>query len=116
MSVLRQAEGERRRHVRRPASGPVTLWWTEWVRRKIEGRLVDISESGFRMAHGCAELSSGQEVHFEHAGGEGMARTVWTRISAESVETGLIVLSNSLTDETAAGAWCAGRVPGNREL
>ena len=97
MFADRQPEVERRRHERHPANGRITLWWTDGTGRKIEGRLVDISASGFRVAHGCAEVGAGDEVRFEHPGGEGMARTIWTRILAESVETGLVVLSQSLT-------------------
>ncbi len=104
MSLLRQPKEERRRHARRPASGPITLWRTEFTRRKIEGRLVDTSEGGFRVAHGCAGLGPGLVVHFEHAAGEGIARTVWTRILADTVETGLVILCDRLADAVDAEA------------
>lgn len=91
MPELTRSQEERRRHERKPASGPITLWWTECTRRKIEGRLLDLSQGGFRIAHTCAALGPGEQVQFEHAGGTGTARTVWTRIVADSVETGLLI-------------------------
>jgi len=92
MSVLRESPADRRRHQRQAASGPITLWWADYSPGKIQGRLVDISESGLRIAHGCTALGQGQQVHFHHAGGEGTARTIWTRIVGESVESGLLIL------------------------
>ena len=93
MSVLRKARGERRQRDRQPANGPITLWWMECKQCKIEGRLVDASDSGFRVAHDFAGLGPGQHVHFEHARGKGIACTVWTRIVADTVESGFHILS-----------------------
>jgi len=83
---------ERRRHEREPASGPITLWWTDCVPCTIDGNLLDQSKSGLRLAHHCFTLGPGQQVNFQHAGGKGTARTIWTRIVEDSVESGLLIL------------------------
>jgi len=83
---------EKRRGDRRPASGSVTLWWTDVTPQKITARLVDTSESGFRVGHSFPGLSPGQEVQFEYLGGAGIARTIWTRIAGNIVESGLFIL------------------------
>jgi hypothetical protein len=59
--------------------------------RDIQGRLVDVSTSGFRMAHDCAALTAGQYVVFAHVEATGRARVVWTRILDETVESGFVV-------------------------
>jgi len=84
---------EQRRHLRQPAEGRVTLWCADCVPNKIDGRLTDTSEGGFRVAHTCAALGAGQQVRYQHSGGEGIACTVWTRILAGSVESGLRIIS-----------------------
>ncbi|MCS7042261.1 MAG: PilZ domain-containing protein [Bryobacteraceae bacterium] len=84
---------ERRREPRQPASGPVTLELLDVLpRRVIEGRLVDISPSGFRASHGYAGLTSGQRVRFEYPGRRGEARVAWTRVAGKEVESGFFVL------------------------
>ncbi|MFN7996110.1 MAG: hypothetical protein U0Q18_21045 [Bryobacteraceae bacterium] len=86
---------EQRRHPRQPAEGSVTLWCVDCSPNKIEGRLTDTSEDGFRMVHTCAGLGAGRQVRFEHSGAEGIACTVWSRILADSVETGLRLISGA---------------------
>jgi hypothetical protein len=95
VSVLNEPPEDRRQADRRPANGPITIWWTECKRLQIEGQLVDASATGFRVAHHFAGLDPGQQVQFRYAGGEGIARTVWTRIAADAVETGFHVLQAS---------------------
>jgi hypothetical protein len=85
------ATAEQRREVRRAGKGQVVVHWITPRPAETEGRLVDVSRSGFRMAHRCAELSAGQEVEFTHGEGQGRARVVWTRIIAGTVETGFVV-------------------------
>lgn len=94
---------ERRLAARRAAGGPVTLCWTDCTRRKITGTLLDSSESGFRIMHSHAALGQGQEVQFEHAEGEGTARTVWTRVLEGSVESGLVILKHDRLKARSAG-------------
>jgi len=47
---------------------------------------MDVSPSGFRMAHDCASLRSGQLVEFAHPEAKGRARVMWNRILADGVE------------------------------
>jgi hypothetical protein len=58
----------------------------------IRGALQDISSHGFRAAHNCRDLSTGQTVLFAHAHAAGHARVVWTRIAGLSVESGFSYL------------------------
>lgn len=60
---------------------------------RVLGELVDLSTSGFRVAHNCKSLQTGDEVSFAHHGGSGRARVVWMRISADGRESGFYVIS-----------------------
>ncbi|MBI3697222.1 MAG: hypothetical protein HY238_20600 [Acidobacteria bacterium] len=59
---------------------------------EIEGRLLDYSNGGFRVAHRHSVLRAGQEVRFRHLRAEGKARVVWNRILAQRVESGFLIL------------------------
>jgi len=83
---------EQRREPRRAASGLVHVRFTDSKAVEIEGRLIDVSPGGFRMAHHFASLASGQMVEFSHFEAKGHARVIWNRILAESVETGFLVV------------------------
>ncbi|HLJ16621.1 MAG TPA: hypothetical protein VKV15_19145 [Bryobacteraceae bacterium] len=83
---------DQRREVRRPANGRVRMWVDEPLPIEIEGQLVDVSAGGFRAAHGCSSLGSGQLVRFRHNTSTGTARVIWTRIVGPCVETGFLVL------------------------
>jgi hypothetical protein len=54
--------------------------------------MVDVSAHGFRAAHNCPHLGTGEEVMFEHALGHGRARVVWNRIAEGQLESGFLVL------------------------
>jgi hypothetical protein len=82
---------EKRREVRRAADGAVHVSYSDPHAQEIQGRLLDVSASGFRMAHGCASLSAGQLVEFSHSDVNGRARVIWTRVVGERVETGFLV-------------------------
>jgi len=86
------ATRENRREPRRSADGAVRVWFPNPQRQEIEGRLMDVSSSGFRMAHEFAALPAGQVVEFSHPEAEGRARVIWNRISDARVETGFLVL------------------------
>jgi hypothetical protein len=86
---------EKRREARRPASGNVHVRFTDPEPLEIDGRLMDVSDSGFRMAHDCASLQSGQIVEFSHFEAKGRARVMWNRILAGGVETGFLVFNGS---------------------
>ena len=57
---------EKRREVRQPAEGPVLVSFSDPQPTEILGELVDVSPSGFRMAHANQSLQSGQLVEFSH--------------------------------------------------
>jgi hypothetical protein len=82
---------ENRREPRRSADGEVRVWFGQPRALVIEGRLVDVSSSGFRMAHEYTALEAGQVVEFSHPVAKGRARVVWTRIAGARVETGFLV-------------------------
>jgi hypothetical protein len=90
---------DKRREPRRPAQGAVHIRRAGAVQPEIAGRLIDISASGFRAAHTCATLTSGEIVSFSQASGEGKARVVWTRVLSAgrnpSVESGFVVLAEA---------------------
>jgi hypothetical protein len=59
---------------------------------QVRGVLLDVSDTGFRMAHTCMSLGSGQIVFFIHPFGHGKAQVVWNRVHGKAVETGLVLL------------------------
>ncbi len=83
---------EQRREPRRPAQGSVMVRLESPQAFFIHGRLVDVSQSGFRMAHECRTLEAGQTVEFSHGAAAGKARVVWNRITAARVETGFLIV------------------------
>jgi hypothetical protein len=83
---------EARREPRRAAEGSVLVEFRNPARREVEGRLVDLSGSGFRMAHASTELVPGTVVRFSHSTASGSARVVWNRIMESRVETGFFIL------------------------
>jgi len=82
---------EQRRETRRRGHGSVLVRSESPGSHDIQGRLVDVSASGFRMAHDCSALTAGQYVAFTHVEAKGRARVVWTRILADSVESGFVL-------------------------
>ena len=83
---------EKRREVRHPAAGTVRVRYSNPELLEIRGRLIDISTSGFRMAHDCASLAAGEVVEFSHVEAAGKARVIWNRILEDRVETGFFVV------------------------
>lgn len=82
---------ENRREPRRAANGEVRIWMAIPQLLEVKGQLVDLSGSGFRMAHDCAVLEAGQIVEFSHSETAGRARVIWNRIAGARVETGFLV-------------------------
>ena len=82
---------EQRREIRRRGQGNVLVRPESSGLRDIQGRLMDVSASGFRMAHNCSALTAGQYVTFAHVETTGRARVVWTRIVDDSVESGFLL-------------------------
>ena len=83
---------EKRREQRREASGAVRIRFADPGPQSIEGRLMDVSASGFRMAHEFPSLAAGQLVEFAHIEARGRARVMWNRILDGRVETGFLII------------------------
>ena len=83
---------EKRREERRAAEGTVHVQFLNPRMVKIEGRLIDVSSGGFRMAHEYTSLAAGQSVEFTHSETSGRARVMWNRIVDRTVETGFLVM------------------------
>lgn len=83
---------DQRREPRRPAEGLVVVRFGEPA-QEVCGRLVDVSTSGFRIAHDCATLETGQTVEFSHPEAHGKARVMWNRIAESGVESGLLLVN-----------------------
>ena len=83
---------EKRRESRRQADGTVRVEFLNPRLEQIQGHLMDISPSGFRMAHEYTSLATGQVVEFAHSQTKGRARVMWNRILDASVETGFLVV------------------------
>jgi hypothetical protein len=82
---------DQRKEPRRAADGVVRVWFNSPRPLEIRGTLVDLSSSGFRMAHTYVALEAGQTVEFSHLEATGRARVVWNRIAGARVETGFLV-------------------------
>ena len=87
------AIGEKRRETRQPAEGPVLVRFADPQPLEIMGQLMDVSPSGFRMAHENHALQSGQTVEFSHGSAVGAARVMWNRITGNRVETGFLIVT-----------------------
>ena len=84
---------EKRKEIREPAEGPVLVNFSNPQPMEILGQLVDVSPSGFRMAHANQSLQSGQLVGFSHGLAIGTARVMWNRILDHRVETGFRIVT-----------------------
>ena len=90
-SITVATGADQRREERHAGEGNVVVRFVTPRRFEIEGKLVDVSHSGFRMAHDCSWLTAGQYVEFSHLEARGRARVVWTRIVGHTVESGFVV-------------------------
>jgi hypothetical protein len=82
---------DRRREPRTQGGGSVVLLAEQPFRRWIEGSLLDMSRSGFRMSHRDGELEVGNSVEFWIGDRRGEARVIWHRIVADRIESGFVV-------------------------
>lgn len=90
--TAKQALREQRREPRRAAKGSVTV---EMPRGPVAGQLVDVSDSGFRMAHQETGFEPGMVLGFEHALAAGKARVIWNRINDGRAETGFFIVERA---------------------
>ncbi|MBZ5586405.1 MAG: hypothetical protein LAQ30_30300 [Acidobacteriia bacterium] len=93
MPTRAECPAERRAESRSRASGRICLRSPDLAARVICGELRDVSPHGFRAAHDCPGLASGQIVWLEQDGAARRARVVWTRIAAGLVESGFCYLA-----------------------
>lgn len=83
---------ERRREPRFAAAGSVRLYSERFGTLRLEGHLLDESESGFRLLHSDPSLPRDESFRFESAHLRGRARVAWNRIlSAHHVESGFYI-------------------------
>lgn len=87
------SECDRRSEPRAAADGHVRLHRSDVLGSCVEGQLLDASAHGFRAAHQCPDLATGQVVAFEHALASGRARVIWTRITGDHVQSGFYILA-----------------------
>ncbi len=83
---------DQRKEPRHPAEGAVRVWFADPQPFEIQGQLLDVSASGFRMAHECSTLQAGQVVEFAREQTAGRARVMWNRIVNAHVETGFLLV------------------------
>lgn len=57
-------------------------------------RMLDVSDTGFRAAHNCADLRPGIQVRFNHKFFVGLAKVVWTHPRAGRLESGFQIIHN----------------------
>jgi hypothetical protein len=84
---------DQRKEQRRPAEGVIRVWFANPEPFEIQGQLLDVSASGFRMAHECSTLQAGQMVEFAREKAAGRARVIWNRIANAHVETGFLLVT-----------------------
>jgi hypothetical protein len=84
---------ERRREPREEASGTAVLFVEGASTWSIEGTLLDVSDSGFRLEHSHGGLTTGTEVRFTYPGRQGRAKVCWNRIANGRVESGFFVIA-----------------------
>ena len=92
MNQLVTTVTDKRRELRRATHGAVMVRLENPQPFAIHGRLVEVSDQGFRMAHECRSLEVGQVVDFSHSEAVGKARVMWNRITAARVESGFLIV------------------------
>jgi hypothetical protein len=83
---------DRRKQERLEKAGSVLLFGVLPNSRAVHGRLVDVSDRGFRASHDFALFKSGAIVRFQHADAEGQAQVVWNRSVEGKWESGFVVV------------------------
>jgi hypothetical protein len=92
--VAAVARLDRRKEPRRPAQGKISMVPIDSPETVIEGSLVDVSASGFRVACPSRSLRTGLEIMATYAGRRVRARIVWTRALGDRFEAGCVLLDS----------------------
>ncbi len=70
--------------------------YVSWLREEsLLATLVEVSRSGFRLAHQYRHFSVGQEVRVSFPWGPVRAKVAWTRVGRKHVQTGFSVIEGS---------------------
>jgi hypothetical protein len=83
---------EQRKEQRELAVGEVSLILEDARSIGFPGRLLDVSQNGFRASHKNTALSTGQRVRFRHSRRDGHALVMWNRILPRHTESGFLIL------------------------
>jgi hypothetical protein len=86
---------DRRTEPRQLATGEVLLTPEGVHAPVISGRLLDLSDSGFRAAHDYPLFDSGTLVAFFHSEASGIARVIWNRNMNGEWESGFHLLKSA---------------------
>lgn len=89
---------DNRKEERFPADSFVCLILDHDGSEAVNGRLADVSQSGFRAIHASQKLTPGRVIRFHFEDREskrrrsGWARVVWSRVLDSVVETGCFIV------------------------
>jgi hypothetical protein len=87
---------ERRQAKRHPATGRIEVLFADPVPTVIEGEVLDVSSSGFRLSHTSNQLVAGLDVQLRYEGHQYMARIIWTHIQNGQRFSGCMLLRGQL--------------------
>ena len=102
------AAAEKRSETRQALDAKIRFFFDDAGPVEVQGRLMDLSRSGFRAAHGHYIFRAGQEVGFRLWGAEGRARVVWNRLLPGNVESGFLILEGSPAERASAARTAGG--------
>jgi hypothetical protein len=87
---------ERRRAQRRAATGTIEVLFADPVPTVIEGEVLDVSSTGFRLSHTSNQLVAGLDVQLRYEGHQYLARIIWTHIQNGHRQSGCMLLRGEL--------------------
>jgi hypothetical protein len=88
----RRNNRDRRAAVRSVESGRVRIWFENPARVELEAEWIEMSATGFRLAHDSDALEAGLEIRYESRERSGRARVVWTHVLGGRRVSGFIRL------------------------
>ena len=90
---MRETNLDSRREVRAYGGGEVWLF-PPGIPGYVIGRLLDVSENGFRVAHNYEGIAPGRDVGFKHRFSQGVARVAWTQRLRGHMECGCEIVED----------------------